>query len=229
MKNNGNEERASGADRIVQIATALFAEHGFHGVSTREIAAATELSVATVHHHVGPKRDLYMKTYKALLDAAETFFHDIISQVMSADVLNPEVRDQLPGRLIDSFVDLVAGNPVRARLFMRHWLDSPDELAEVEAEVSLPLYRKLYEVLTSAREAGVIRLSVDPGLFMRSVEWLVYGYFISGAFDWDQWRSDPLATANLEQFKAFMREYISRLLDVPPLENAAATQSTPAI
>jgi len=227
MKNNGQEERSTGADRIVQIATALFAEHGFHGVSTREIAAATDLSVATVHHHVGSKRELYLKVYRSLLEAAESFFHDIVAQVETADLQDPRVRAHLPAQLIDSFVDLVAKNPVWARLFVRQWLDKPEELTDVEADLSLPLYRKLYEVLLIAQEAGIIRLTVDPWLVMRSVEWLVYGYFTAGTFDWDQWRSDPFAEGNLERFKAFMREYIFRMLNIAPADMISAPVNAP--
>ncbi len=227
MKNNGQEERSPGADRIVQIATALFAEHGFHGVSTREIAAATGLSVATVHHHVGSKRELYLKVYKSLLDAAESFFHDIVAQVETADLQDPQVRAQLPTKLIDSFVDLVARNPVWSRLFVRQWLDKPEELMNVEADLSLPLYRKLHEMLLVAQEAGIIHLTADPWLLMRSVEWLVYGYFTAGTFYWDQWRSDPLAEGNLNRFKAFMREYIFRMLNVAPADMISASLNHP--
>ena len=49
------------AERIVSLAADLFAQHGFHGVTTRQIAAAAQLNIATVHHHVGTKGELYAR------------------------------------------------------------------------------------------------------------------------------------------------------------------------
>ncbi len=213
MKNtHAAEELSASAERIVDIAMALFSEHGYHGVSTREMAAATGLSVATVHHHVGTKHDLYVKVYKSLLADVEAFFNEVFRLISTADVRDPAVRDELPSRLVDTFVDQVAGNPVRARLLVRHWLDSAEEFDSIEAELSLPLFRKVYEVLNMAKEAGIIQLSVDPGLFIRSFEWLVYGYFVSGGFDCERWRSDPYQPGQLTAFKHFVKEYLRRML-----------------
>ncbi len=215
MKNtHGAEELSASAGRIVDIAMALFSEHGYHGVSTREMAAATGLSVATVHHHVGTKHDLYVKVYKSLLADLEEFFNEVFRLISTADVSDPAVRDELPSRLVDTFVEQVAGNPVRARLFVRHWLDSAEEFNAIEAELSLPLFRKVYEVLNVAKEAGIIHLSVDPGLFIRSFEWLVYGYFVSGGFDYEHWRSDPYQPEQLTAFKHFVKEYLRRMLTI---------------
>ncbi len=213
MKKPGSgEDSGTSAGRIVEIATALFAEHGYHGVSTREIAAATGLSVATVHHHVGGKHELYVKVFRSLLDAAEVFFGEVAEQVGGADLSDPAVLRELPGRLVDRFVDLVDQNPVQARLFLRHWLDGAEEFNAVEAELSLPLFRKIDEALTAARDAGLIRLNVEPRLFIRSFEWLVYGYFVCGAFDWEHWHRDPHDPAQLIAFKQLVREYIGRML-----------------
>jgi len=214
VKNTSESEHelTAGAERIVQIATVLFAEHGYDGVSTRQIAAATGLSVATVHHHIGTKRALYLNVYKGLLAGAEEFFAKVMTQVAEADLRDPEVIEALPTRLVDSFVDLVAKEPIRARLFMRHWLDGTEDLEEAESELWLSLYRRIHDLLSVAQEAGIVRSDLDLGLFMRSFDWLVYGYFVSGALDADTWRCDPLQPEKLEAFKKFLKEYVQRML-----------------
>lgn len=214
-KNSSTEESGGSIGRIVEIAMALFAEHGYHGVSTREIAAATGLSVATVHHHVGSKHELYVKVFRSLLEEAEVFFTEVAMEVGGADVSDPAVLLELPGRMVERFVDLVDRNPVQARLFLRHWLDDAEEFNAVEAELSLPLFRKIDESLIAAKEAGLIQLSVEPRLFIRSFEWLVYGYFVCGAFDWEHWHRNPHDPAQLLEFKQLIREYIGRMLGLP--------------
>jgi AcrR family transcriptional regulator len=42
------EQGIDSQEHILRAATLLFAEHGYHGVSTREIAGAVDLNVATV-------------------------------------------------------------------------------------------------------------------------------------------------------------------------------------
>jgi hypothetical protein len=115
---------------------------------------------------------------------------------------------------VDRFVDMVDKKPVRARLFLRHWLDDTEELSDIESELSQPLFQKAEEMLRMGNEAGIIRLNVDPALFIRSIEWLVYGYFVSGGFDKEDWHSDPHHPEQLEAFKHLVREYLRTMLGI---------------
>jgi hypothetical protein len=58
-KSNGGvvDGRRCRSGRILRAATLLFAEHGYHGVSTREIANAVGLNIATVSRHTGSKAE----------------------------------------------------------------------------------------------------------------------------------------------------------------------------
>ncbi|HVC47844.1 MAG TPA: TetR/AcrR family transcriptional regulator [Terracidiphilus sp.] len=46
--------------RILTMAASLFAQFGYNGVSTREIAAAAEVNEVTIYRHFPRKRDLYL-------------------------------------------------------------------------------------------------------------------------------------------------------------------------
>jgi AcrR family transcriptional regulator len=46
-------------DRILDVAEALFAQHGFDGVTMREIANGAEVDVALASYHFGKKRDVF--------------------------------------------------------------------------------------------------------------------------------------------------------------------------
>lgn len=58
---SGEERRA----QIVRVATRLFAERGFRGTTTREIAQAAGVSEAMIFRHFATKEDLY----RAIIDA----------------------------------------------------------------------------------------------------------------------------------------------------------------
>jgi AcrR family transcriptional regulator len=56
--------RGSTEDRILATSASLFAQFGYNGVSTREIASAADVSEVTIYRHYPRKRDLYL----AMLD-----------------------------------------------------------------------------------------------------------------------------------------------------------------
>jgi AcrR family transcriptional regulator len=63
---NSDETRA----RILEAALDAFAERGYDGVSTREIARHAEVTSATVYHHFPSKFSLYQDAHRYALDVA---------------------------------------------------------------------------------------------------------------------------------------------------------------
>ncbi len=56
--------------RILEAALDAFADRGYDGVSTREIARHAEVTSATVYHHFPSKFSLYQDAYRYALDVA---------------------------------------------------------------------------------------------------------------------------------------------------------------
>jgi AcrR family transcriptional regulator len=56
--------------RILEAALDAFAERGYDGVSTREIARQAEVTSATVYHHFPSKFSLYQDAYRHAVDVA---------------------------------------------------------------------------------------------------------------------------------------------------------------
>ncbi len=52
--------RGGTEERILTTAAALFAQFGYNGVSTREIAGSAEVAEVTIYRHYPRKRDLYL-------------------------------------------------------------------------------------------------------------------------------------------------------------------------
>ena len=55
----------SASERILDTATDLFAQSGYHGVSTREIASAAQVNEVTIFRHYPHKQDLYRAVLKS--------------------------------------------------------------------------------------------------------------------------------------------------------------------
>ena len=54
----------SARERILDMAQALFAEHGYASASTRAIAQAAGVKLAQLHYHFGAKRELFKAAYR---------------------------------------------------------------------------------------------------------------------------------------------------------------------
>jgi AcrR family transcriptional regulator len=63
--------RAVKEERILTTAAKLFAQCGYNGVSTREIAASAEVNEVTLYRHYPRKRDLYLAALSAELNRVQ--------------------------------------------------------------------------------------------------------------------------------------------------------------
>lgn len=203
-------------DRIVRIASTLFAEHGFHGVTTREIAAAVGLNIATVHYHVGTKEELYREVFRRFnLPEAELFkrFRERVDDGVTSDAL--ALRELLYW-LVDELVNLLLRQPDRPRLWMRRWLEKPGQFEQIEAQLALPLYKMVDEILEKAAEVGTIQpKGLDLQLFQISFTWILYGFFTRGPLYRDSSQEDAFSQEDIDNLKQFLKAYVSRMLGLP--------------
>lgn len=117
-----NAPKQNTKSRIRDIATILFAERGYHGVSLDDIAREIGLSKQALLHHYRSKDKLYGTVLKHISDA---FLALLSTQNPSPD----QTRSEEPhrDRLVASFTRLMRytqpGN-VQTRLLMRELLDN---------------------------------------------------------------------------------------------------------
>jgi len=78
-----NLPKGSAEQRILATAAGLFANFGYQGVSTRDIASAAEVNEVTIYRHYPRKRDLYL----AVLDSELQQVHlrgDLLAKIAEA-------------------------------------------------------------------------------------------------------------------------------------------------
>ena len=216
MRSPGRPKDAPGdsVERILRAATALFADRGLHGVSTREIAAAAGLNIATVSYHLGSKAELYQAVFRRLAAEERGLVEEAIARADAAALASPPALRGLLGELIDALLAQTIERPETARLWVRRWLERPAEAAGLEAEVSAPLYRQLHELIARAQAAGAVRREgLDIDLCLQGFSWVLYGYMVGGPLDGER-RADPADPARLAAFRAFLHDYVCRMLGI---------------
>ena len=200
----------SSRERILRVATQLFGERGFDAVTTRTIAAAAGLNVATVAHHTGSKADLYEAVF-ARLHAHEAQMLDVqLAGVTAADVADPVRVRRVLRDLVDAYVDVLAAEPAIAGLWSRRWLERGSRADAVEERFARPLFDRVEDILRRAQDAGSVP-PVDAHLAVKSVVWITYGYFTGGLVEAHAPR-DVTDPAQVELLRSFVHHVVDGLL-----------------
>jgi AcrR family transcriptional regulator len=133
------EDPRGTAARILDAAEEVFAESGFAGASTREIAARARVPFGALHYHWGSKRELWRAVFQRLGERMqETLLRNLAPGTTLADIVD---------NVTDAFIEMLVRSRNAARLALRAILEPADP--EVErmfdglAELGLGLFRDL--------------------------------------------------------------------------------------
>jgi TetR/AcrR family transcriptional regulator len=156
VRRTAREKRDPGATprALLEAAAALFAEHGFEGVSVEDVADRAHVNKALVSYHFGGKRGLYV----AVLESGFSRMADRLSAIEEGD---HDARQTLHA-FMEAFATTARERPDLPVLFLREAVSTGIEPAVVPHLVRiLGVTRRLAE--RGARE-GLFR-RVDPLLF----------------------------------------------------------------
>ena len=203
----------SSRERILRVATDLFGHAGYDAVTTRGIAAAAGLNVATVAHHTGSKADLYEAVFARLHEREAALLDAALADVTAEDVADPARVRRVLRDLVDAYVDVLAAEPAIAGLWSRRWLERGARADAVEERYARPLFDRVEALLTAAQEAGSVP-PLDAHLAVKSVVWITYGYFTGGLVEQEAARDlqDPQQVARL---RAFVHRVVDGLVGAP--------------
>ncbi|MFG2085239.1 MULTISPECIES: TetR/AcrR family transcriptional regulator [unclassified Spirillospora] len=189
-------------ERILDAATRLFAALGYDGTSTRMIAEAAGLNVATVAYHVGGKRDLYLAVVERAHQAERAALEDAIAQIGS----EPDGILQL----LDRYIDFCVENPEIPALWMHRWLSDARDLIDLEAQFVRPQFD-----LVGAAARKVVPDDVDVEYVIWTVVWCTHGFGTGGVMDADGHRRGLDDPREVARFRAHLRRLVSNAIGLP--------------
>ena len=109
--------------RILDAAEEVFAQRGFEGASTREIAARADVNISSLHYHWASKETLYVAVFRNVFARIMEHLESSITPLLGrepAHVEQPEVIDHIMRELFDFFV----ARPTIPRLLLRRIVET---------------------------------------------------------------------------------------------------------
>jgi AcrR family transcriptional regulator len=165
--------------RLLQAATELFAEKGFHGSSTREITQRAKTNLSSLYFHWRSKANLYLAVHRRsfqLLTGVAQELAGLLEQGLHSSKSLEEMIEPITDRVFEFF----DANPNLARLNLQRVLDDSPLAARIEKEFENPLYQAISLCYRRLTEERLITVR-DPELLPFSLETLFDRYFASPA------------------------------------------------
>ena len=175
-------------DFIIEVATDLFGQHGYQGVTVRQLTLAAKVNLSAITYHFGGKEELYRMTVEALVERIGGLIGAPVQALRVAVGEAGADRGALrlaAERFIRDWAQLVLANAdVQRRLpVLAMELVSPSPVFPIIFE---HFYRRLYEALGGligaalGLEAGSLELSIR----VHGVASLMLGFVASERVLW---------------------------------------------
>lgn len=142
-------------ERILYAATDLFAQLGYNGASTRDIARLAEVNDATIYRHFDSKKNLFVRVLEAELQKLRVR-PDLLVQVANADDLHSALSV-----IFELLRDALAGQPRLLRLLQFSVLEFESDLQPLYQRYLGELLEGAATYLASWRERSALRCE-DP-------------------------------------------------------------------
>ena len=198
-------------ESILESAETLFANQGFDGTSTRQIASKAGISIQTLHYHAGSKKDLYYKILERSIMPVTTMINERIQEILKIDLNDEQELKKGTDALIDELFDVLHDNPNFPFLFFRQWLEQDPDLRRVEWEQLVPFLRKwimqVYGLVDIERRFGI-----DLPLTFVSLSMLYWGLFSNQNFISAFVNMDGDSPEYMDRLKSHSKEITSRIL-----------------
>jgi AcrR family transcriptional regulator len=184
---------------ILEAAAALYAEHGFDGTTTADIALRARANKAMIHYHFGTKDGLYR-------EILATGVESLATAVASVRNAGDPPEEQLRGA-IHAWVGVASRHPHLPMLLMREFLSGGAHLDDALLPRFLSVFGNIREILEEGIRKRRFR-RIDPFLTHLSLGGSIVFFFVSMPFRERLAREGrlPFATPSTDRFASHLCE-----------------------
>jgi len=152
--------------RVIDAASELFAAHGFHGTTARDIAERAGVNLAAAHYHFGSKESLYLEVLRAQFDAINAALDQRGARLVAGSRPTRAALEGLLRARIVAMLEMVMGPPpgLHGTLMMREMCDPSAALPHIVTQFIEPMKRETEEIIARL-EPTLSRAAVERCMF----------------------------------------------------------------
>jgi AcrR family transcriptional regulator len=139
------------AERLLDAAVSLFAQHGFDAVSTGAVAIAAGLTQSMVHYHFGTKEKLWKAAVEHLMHARGNMFSLNMEDLRDVDAL---ARLKI---MLRRFISANAADPDLTRILIHEGMNDSPRLKWLAKRYMIRGYETFNTAIEAAIESGAVR------------------------------------------------------------------------
>jgi TetR/AcrR family transcriptional regulator len=139
-------------ERLVDAALLVFAEHGFAGASTREIARRAGVALAALPYHFTTKEALWKAAADRIFGRLGEAF---LRRIAGLEGVDPRTRLRL---LLRDFVRFQAAHPELHRFMIQEGIGKSPRLAWLVEKHIRPIYDSVRALTEEAQREGFVRI-----------------------------------------------------------------------
>ncbi|MCZ6463612.1 MAG: helix-turn-helix domain containing protein [Proteobacteria bacterium] len=198
------------AERILDAAEALFAEHGYAGTTLRAVADRVGVRIPSLYNHFASKDALYA----AVLERGLAPVIAVLS-----DTLEPEgLGSRDSGELVERVMAVLAERPELPRLVQHETLTGGQHLTPMLRSWVTPLFARAHDLAMATPATRRWGPEQIP-LLVLAFYHVVVGFFTIAPLLHEWVGEDPRDEAVIERQTRFLRQLVETLLpDEPPAD-----------
>ncbi|WP_431343517.1 TetR/AcrR family transcriptional regulator [Chryseobacterium sp. JK1] len=153
-----SNDMISKEENIIFAAEKLFAEKGFEGTSTREIAKAAHVNISMISYYFGSKEKLYEKLVEYRMNEGQFFSKDILERTDMNEWQKIE-------RIIDQFSNKVRTQKCFYRIMQREQLYAQNpQIVEFLKQTKMIFLSMYSQILESGHRKGIF--TKNPPIYL---------------------------------------------------------------
>jgi TetR/AcrR family transcriptional regulator len=185
--------RHDSRNKLIEVATRLFAERGLHGVSIRELSQAADTSISMISYHFGGKEGLYA----SVLTEQFASFEEIAEIARSGSE---------PLQIIEAYLRWTIGrhrnNPHLLRFYTSELTNPTPFFASIVSPAIGKVIGILIEVVKEGIRRGEFRQGLNPADTVLAIAGTINYYFLSTL------ATESFISHSAERDEEIIREYM---------------------
>ena len=194
-------DKISSREKIISAAYMIFAERGFHGARTSEIAEAAGVNKALIHYYFETKEKLYQEVLEQIFSTISTKLNQVLEE-------EAEPYEKI-ARVITTYFDFVSQNPEARRIILRELASEGGRLRDIMPRYIRSVFKKGKEIFEKGVREGVF-YPADPYHLFINLVGLIGFYFGAAPILSRILEKDLLSKENIKERKKELLSFVSK-------------------